>query len=174
MAHINKAINEVRAGEARKMKERGLEPALKNSRWCWLKRPENLTPAQETLLNGLLKMNLKTVKSYILKEDFQNFWLYKSPAWAGKFLDDWCLRTMRSRIDPMKKVAKMLRRHRPLLLNWFVAKGAISSGVVEGLNNKVKLVTRKAYGFKSPRTIKAALYHNLGGLPEPERTHRFC
>ena len=174
MAHINKAINEVRADEARKMKERGLEPVLKNSRWCWLKRPENLTPNQDTLLNGLLKMNLKTVKSYILKEDFQNFWTYKSPAWAGRFLDDWCNGTMRSRIDPIKKVAKMLRRHRPLLLNWFVAKGTISSGVVEGLNNKVKLVTRKAYGFKSPRTIKAALYHNLGGLPEPKLTHRFC
>ena len=68
----------------------------------------------------------------------------------------------------------MLRRHRPILLNWFVAKGTISSGVVEGLNNKDKLVTRKAYGFKSPRTITAALCHNLGGLPEPNRTHEFC
>lgn len=174
MSHFSKAIDEVRAGEARKMKERGLDPILKNSRWCWLKRPENLTTTQGSLLSDLLKMNLKTVKSYILKEDFQNFWDYTSPIWAGRFLDEWCKRAMYSRIDPMKKVAKMLRKHRSLLLNWFIAKGAISSGVVEGLNNKVKLVTRKAYGFKSSRTIKAALYHNLGGLPEPNHAHRFC
>lgn len=174
MSHFSKAIDEVRASEVRKLKERGLDPVLKNSRWCWLKRPENLTPTQGSLLSELVKMNLKTVKSYILKEDFQNFWRYKSPAWAGRFLDEWCKRAMYSRIDPMKKVAKMLRKHRPLLLNWFVAKGTISSGVVEGLNNKVKLVSRKAYGFRSPDTIKAALYHNLGGLPEPNFTHRFC
>lgn len=174
MSHFSKAIDEVRANEARQMKERGLDPILKNSRWCWLKRPENLTTTQGSLLSELVKMNLKTVKSYILKEDFQNFWEYKSPAWAGRFLDEWCKRAMYSRIDPMKKVAKMLRRHRPLLLNWFVAKGTISSGIVEGMNNKVKLVSRKAYGFRSPKTIKAALYHNLGGLPEPNFTHRFC
>ena len=73
----------------------------------------------------------------------------------------------------MKKVAKMLRSHRELLLNWFHAKGEISAGVVEGLNNKVKVTTRKAYGFRSYRAISLALYHNLGGLPEPELTHRF-
>ena len=174
MSHFSKAIDEVRASEARKLRERGLDPILKNSRWCWLKRPENLTTMQGALLSDLVKMNLKTVKSYILKEDFQNFWEYKSPAWAGRFLDNWCKRAMYSRIDPMKKVAKMLRKHRSLLLNWFVAKGTISSGVVEGLNNKVKLISRKAYGFRSARTIKVALYHNLGRLPEPDFTHRFC
>ena len=74
----------------------------------------------------------------------------------------------------MKKVAMMLRNHRELLLNWFHAKGEISAGVVEGMNNKVKVTTRKAYGFRSYRAISLALYHNLGGLPEPEVTHRFC
>jgi len=73
----------------------------------------------------------------------------------------------------MKKVAKMLRNHRELLLNWFHAKGMISSGVVEGLNNKVKVTTRKAYGYRSYKAIRLALYHNLGGLPEPEHAHRF-
>ena len=82
--------------------------------------------------------------------------------------------TMRSRIEPMKKVAKSLRSHRPLILNWFRAKGAISAGIVEGLNNKVKVTTRNAYGFRSFRTAEVALYHALGKLPEPEFTHRFC
>jgi transposase len=81
---------------------------------------------------------------------------------------------LRSRLEPMKKVARTLRNHRPLILNWFRAKGAVSSGAVEGLNNKVKLVTRKSYGFRTPQVAKLALLHNLGRLPEPKRTHRFC
>jgi len=71
-------------------------------------------------------------------------------------------------------VAKMLRRHRHLILNWFRAKGLISSGTVEGLNGKAKLTTRKAYGFRSKEGIAIALFHTLGHLPEPECTHRFC
>lgn len=174
VAKMNKAIDEVRAGEARELKQKGLEPVLKGARWCLLKRPEKLTDKQEVKLADLLRYNLKAVRSYLLKEDFQFFWSYVSPYWAGRFLDRWCTRTMRSRIEPMKKVAKSLRRHRPLLLNWFRAKGAISAGIVEGLNNKVKLTTRKAYGFRSFRTAELALYHALGDLPEPEATHRFC
>ncbi|MBC7533530.1 MAG: transposase [Oligoflexus sp.] len=81
---------------------------------------------------------------------------------------------MLSKIEPMKKVAKMLRNHRELLLNWFHAKGAISFGVVEGLNKKVKVTTRKAYGYRSYKAIRLALYRNLGALPEPEHAHRFC
>lgn len=74
----------------------------------------------------------------------------------------------------MKKVARMLRTHRGLLLNWFRAKGTVSSGAVEGFNNKAKLTTRKAYAFRTFRAIEIALYHSLGALPEPEPTHRFC
>ena len=81
---------------------------------------------------------------------------------------------MRSKIEPMKKVARSLRSHRRLILNWFRARGAISAGIVEGLNNKVKVTTRKAYGFRSFRKAEVALYHALGKLPEPESTHRFC
>lgn len=174
MTHFSKAIDEVRADEARRLKQSGKEPILKGSRWCWLKRPENLSDSQQATLADLVRMNLKTVKSYLLKEDFQNFWEYTYAGAAGKFLDQWCRRTMRSRIEPMKRVAKMLRRHRPLLLNWFHAKGEISAGIVEGLNNKIKVTTRKAYGFRSYKAIRLALYHNLGDLPEPEFTHRFC
>jgi Transposase len=58
------------------------------------------------------------VRAYLLKEDFQQFWNYDSPAWAGKFLDQWCTQTLRSRIGPMKKIALTLRNHRELLLNY--------------------------------------------------------
>ncbi len=73
----------------------------------------------------------------------------------------------------MQKLAKTLRKHETLLLNWFESKG-LSSGVVEGFNNKAKLTMRKAYGFKEYETLEIALYLQLGNLPEPETTHRFC
>ena len=73
----------------------------------------------------------------------------------------------------MKKVARTLRRHRELILNWFRAKGAISAGTVEGMNNTVKLTTRKSYGFRTCEAIETALDHNLGRLPEPDFPNRF-
>jgi transposase len=176
MAKMNKAIDEVRAQEARAMKAKGLEPVLRNSRWSLLKRPENLTPTQKVKLSDLVRYNLKTVRSYLLKEDFQSFWEYRSVGWAVGFLDEWCARVLRSRLEPMKKVARMLRSHRMLLLNWFRAKGELSSGAVEGMNNKLKVVTRRAYGFRTFRATEIALYHSLGKLPDPQdsATHRFC
>src|SRR6185369_5570349 len=141
---------------------------------CVLKRPEDLTEKQTVKLSELLKYNLRTVRAYLLREDFQRLWEYRSAWWAGKFLDEWTGRVMRSRLEPMEKVARTLRNHRPLILNWFRARGEVSSGAVEGLNNKVKLVTRKSYGFRTPGVARLALLHNLGRLPEPKHTHRYC
>jgi transposase len=178
MRNMNVAIDEVRRTEIAKMKQDGHEPILTNARWCLLKRPENLTENQEIKLQELLdynlRHNLKSVRAHLLRELFQQFWGYVSPAWAGKFLDAWCTKAMRSKLEPMKKMAKSLRRHRHLILNWFRAKGTISAGVVEGLNGKVKLTTRKAFGFRTAKCIRIALFHVLGRLPEPEFTHRFC
>ena len=167
-------IDEVRADEARELRRDGYEPVLKKSRWCLLKRPENMTTTQGMKLAQLLRYNLKTVRSYLLKEDLQLLWEYVTPMGAHGFLTDWCRRALHSRIEPIKKVAKTLRNHHDLILNWFRAEGQISSGIVEGFNNKVKLTTRKAYGFRSFETIEIALYHALGDLPEPDSTHRFC
>ena len=173
VARINKAIDEVRAEEHRQMKKDGHEAVLKKSRWCLLKRKENLTEKQEVRLSQLLKYNLRSVRAYLLKEDFHGLWEYVSPAWAGRFIDRWCTRVMRSRIEPLKREAKTIRKHKGLILNWFKAKKAFSCGVVEGLNNKVKLTIRKSYGFKSFTCTETALYHVLGDLPEPDLTHRF-
>jgi transposase len=74
----------------------------------------------------------------------------------------------------MKKVARMLRKHQSLVLNWFKADGAVSGGMVEGFNLKAKLTMRKAYGFRNVETLQMALYHTLGKLPEPKINHRFC
>jgi transposase len=173
VAKMNEALDDVRAAESHKMAQDGHEPLLKKSRWCILKRKANLTAQQKFRLRDLLRYNLQTVRAYLLKEDFQRFWDYNSPTWAGRYLDFWCQETMRSRIEPMKKIAKTLRAHRELILNYFKAKKQFSSGVVEGLNNKVKVTMRKSYGFRTFRITELALYHALGKLPEPKLTHEF-
>ena len=173
VSHMGKAIDEVRAEEVRTLKRQGKKPVLTRARWILLRRRENLTDSQESRLSELLGYNLKTVRAYILKESFQTFWEYVSPAWAGRFLDSWITRTLRSRLDPMKKVARMLRAHRPLILNWFRAKGQVSSGTVEGFNTKAKLTSRKSYGFRTFKVQEVALYHTLGNLPSPDLTHEF-
>jgi transposase len=174
VAKMNDALDDVRAAEARRLAQDGYEPVLKKTRWCVLKRKANLTTTQRFRLRDLLCYNLKTVRAYLLKEDFQQLWEYDSPTWAAKFLDEWCQQAMRSRIEPVKKVAKTLRGHRELILNYFRAKKQFSSGVVEGLNNKAKLTMRKSYGFRTFNVTEIALYHALAKLPEPETTHRFC
>ena len=173
VAKMNKALDETRAGESRRIASEGGVPVLKKSRWLLLKREENLKTEQRFRLRDLLRYNLKTVRAYLLKEAFQQLWEYNSPAWAGKFLDDWCRQVMRSRIEPMKKIARSLRQHRELILNYFRAQKLLSSGVVEGLNNKAKVTMRKSYGFRTFRCLELALYHSLGKLPEPESTHEF-
>ena len=173
VAKMNLALDDVRAAEARRLVQDGYEPVLKKSRWCLLKRPENLTDNQRVKLRDVLRYNLTSVRAYLLKEAFQSFWEYDSPTWAGKFLDQWTAQVMRSRIEPMKKFARTIRSHRELLLNYFRARKAFSSGVIEGLNNKAKVTMRKAYGFRTFGMMEIALYHALGKLPEPEPTHRF-
>lgn len=174
VARLNKALDEVRAWEHRRMKEEGYEPLLTKSRWLLLKRKENLTEKQEIKLKDLVQYNLRSMRAYLLKEDFQQFWNYVLPVWAGKFMDKWIKKVMLSKIEPMKREAKTIRKHRDLILNYFRAKKAYSSGIVEGLNNKVKLTMRKSYGFRTFKAIEIALYHSLGKLPEPPLfTHRF-
>jgi transposase len=148
----------VRASEARRLEQDGYEPILKHSRWCLLKRPENLTDQQTVKRSELLQYNLQSVRGYLWREDFQRFWEYRSPAWAKKWLPEWCRRAMRSRIAPLKKVARTLRKHEDLLLNWLRAAGTISSGVGEGFNNKAKLTLRKSYGFRTAQGIEIALF----------------
>lgn len=170
---LSKAIDEVRAVETRALVKKGMNVVLKHSRWCLLKNPANLTDNQKVKLKDLLACNLKTIRAYLLKEDFQSFWDYTSATWAGKFLDQWCVQVMRSKLEPMKKVAKTIRSHKTLLLNWFEAKNQISLGAVEGQNNKAKVVIRKSYGFKTPEVLQITLYHKLGKLPVHELAHKY-
>lgn len=173
VANLSKALDEVRAEEARKLKAEGWE-VLKKTRWLLLRRRKRLTGKQRYKLRQILQWDLRTVRAYILVEGLQALWDYRSPTHADRFLDAWCRRAMGSRLEPIKRVARSLRQHRELILNWFRARKQYNNGIVEGLNLNVKLRFRQAYGYRQFETVKTALYHQLGYLPEPEITHRFA
>src|SRR5512139_1637708 len=172
--HLNQAVDQVRRAESGRLRGRPMADKLKRMRWKLLRRGSRVRGQAKHRLYGLLRSKLATGRAWMLKETFQDFWRYRALSWAAAFLDVWCTRALRSRLEPMKKVARMLRTHQELLLNWFRAKGEISAGAVEGLNNKIRVVTRRAYGFRTFDAMEIALYHTLGRLPEPESTHRFC
>jgi transposase len=173
--HLNAAVDQVRRSESGRMREHGAGQKLKGMRWQLLRRGSRVRGRAKQRLCGLLRANLATGRAWMLKETFRDFWRYRSLYWARAFLSVWTERALRSRLEPMKKVARMLRAHEELLMNWFRAKGEISAGAVEGLNNKIRVVTRRSYGFRTYDAMEIALYHTLGRLPEPESTsHRFC
>jgi len=171
---LGKAIDKIRAAEVKRLAAEGYdEEVLKHTKYCFLKKEGNLTEKQKTKLGDVLQYDLKSVRAYLLKESFQLFWNYNSPYWAEWYPNKWCARAMRSRLEPIKDFVRTLRRHQPLIMNWFKAQKQYSSGIVEGLNRKINLVTRKSYGFRSYEVLKIALFLTMGELPEPEFTNRF-
>lgn len=173
VGNLNKKLDEIRRAEAKKLKDDGYENVLKKLKYCFLKRVENLTENQRTSMDDVMQYDLKSVRAYLLKESFQLLWEYKSTYWARWFFKKWCNRAMRSKLEPIKKFVKSIRKHEDLIMNWFDTKKEHSSGAVEGLNRKINLITRKSYGFKSFEVMKIALFHTMGGLPEPKFTHKF-
>jgi transposase len=176
-SHLNQALDQVRRAESGRLRASASAQAahLKDMRWKLLRRHSRVRGRARVQLGRLLRSKLETAQAWALKDLFEHFWTYRSVRHAGDFLDYWTWRALRSRMEPMKKVARMLRSHQELLLNWFRARGEISSAAVEGLNNKIRVVTRRSYGFRTYEAMEIALYHTLGRLPEPnEFTHRFC
>jgi transposase len=173
MKKFNEALDEIRHDATHQLQPMVNDPVLRKARWCFLKRPENLTNRQTTSLRDILKHNLETVRAWLSREDFQRFCEYSSPAWAGKFLDEWTDRSMQTRLQPLMSVAEILRCHKSLLLNWFPARREFSAGCVDGMNGKAKLTMKKAYGFKSYNVAEVALRHTPRKLPPPQVTHRF-
>lgn len=177
VAHLNTAVDEVRRGEVsalHKSAEAAKGRRLKKMRFTLLKKGSRVRGKARERLQALLRSKLGTARAWMLKEGFMHFFDYRSVTWAMEFLDAWVTRALRSRLEPMRRVARMLRRHRELLGNYFRARKQYSSGVVEGLNLKCNLVKRRAYGLRTFKALETAFYHNLGMLPEPYLTHRFC
>lgn len=171
VAKMNKALDEVRAAESRRVSRDGFQP-LKKSRWCLLKRKENLTAQQKIRLRDLLRYNLQTVRLppqrrlpavlgipvAHLGRNVPGLLVLADHAIANRADEEDCPQFAQTpRSDP-----QLLQGEKEF-----------SSGVVEGLNNKAKVTMRRSYGFRTFRVLELALYHSLGKLPEPEITHEF-
>ena len=122
VSNVNNAIDDVRTAEAKEMARKGFAPVLKKTRWCFLKRRRNLTPKQRDRLRDVLRYSLKTVRAYLLAESLNGLWRYTHAEHARWYLLRWCTRALRSRIEPMKRFARSLRKHAPLVVNYFVAR----------------------------------------------------
>lgn len=160
--HLNRALDEIRREEVRRLKwDETVD--LKKTRYILLKNPWNLNPKEKRRLSHLVKLNLRVVRGYLLKESFQKFWDYISSGWAEKHLKHWLWWASHSRLEPMKEFARMIRRHLDGILAW--TKLRVSNGALEGMNNKVKLVSHRAFGFRNVDNYIANIFHHCADLP---------
>lgn len=164
---MSKAIDETRRKEVRALRTSGRHVLLTKTRGLLLKRPKNLTRKERGRLRERVSITLRSVQAYLLKEQLQQFWRYRSVTSATRLLDGWIRLATRSRIDPLKKFARTLRQHRTELRNWFIARRKFAAGATEGLGGKARITTRRAYGFRTFDHAQIGLYHALGNLPEP-------
>jgi transposase len=167
--HLNEAVDTVRRGEQARLSDKAARKEAKGGRFLLLTRGTKVRGKARDKLKAVL-----TSRAWELKVSFRRFWQYRSPSWAAAYLTEWTSRAMRSRIAPMKKVAKMLRKHEDLLLNYFRAKRQYTNAMVEGMNHKARVSLARSFGHRSFDVLKLVLYHNLGDLPEPPCSHKFC
>ncbi len=162
--HATAAVDTVRRQMWRQLAE-AERPDFKRTRFLWLKNPENLARKERTRLSGLLRLNAPIVKAYLLKEDLRRFWEYRYSAWAEGHLRQWLWRASHSRLAPMKELAKMIRSHLDGILAW--TRLRVTNGALEGMNNKVKAISHRAFGFRTTWTYIANIYHCCAELPLP-------
>lgn len=170
---LNQAVDKVRRLDMAAMKGRRQAQRIKGLRWTILRRFSRVRGRARQALTRMMGARLATGRAWQLKEAFLHFWSYRSTRCAHEFLRAWVSRAKRSRMRPMRKCAETLQRHEPMLLNWIQARDEIMTGAVEGMNNKCRVITRRAYGYRSFSVLQVMLYHTLGKLPLPELTHRF-
>jgi transposase len=162
--HLQEAVEEVRRSEMRRLVGRE-KATFKSTRWLLLKNPWNLTGEQKERLSTLVRWNTPIVRAYYLKESFQLFWEYRQPKRAQDYLRKWMSSAMRSRLEPFKKFVRMLRSHLDGILPW--TKLRLSNGAVEGMNNKIKSISHRSFGFRSAQYFITAIYHCCARLPLP-------
>jgi len=162
--HLHEAVEEVRRSEMRRLSSKE-KVVFKRSRWLLLKNPWNLTGDQKDRLSTMVRWNTPIVRAYYLKESFQLFWDYRQPASAKAHLEKWMRSAMGSRLEPFKKFVRTLRSHLDGILSW--TKQRVSNGAVEGMNNKIKSISHRSFGFRSAKNFIAAIYHCCARLPLP-------
>jgi transposase len=162
--HLSDAVDAARRELWRQLTSKE-KVEVKGTRWLLLKNPWNLTNDQKERLSTLVRWNLPLVRAWYLKESFQLFWGHKQPWRAKQHLLKWIHSAMRSRLEPFKRFARMLRSHLDGVLAW--TRTRLSNGAVEGMNNKIKSISHRSFGFRSAVNFIAAIYHCCARLPLP-------
>lgn len=160
--HLNRAVDDVRRETWRQLQGTD-KVAFKQTRWLWLKNPWNLKPEERRRLSALCRTNQPIVRAYYLKEAFQRFWDYRSEGWARPYLGQWIWWASHSRLQPFQRYARLIREDIDGVLAW--TRLWISNSALEGMNNKVQVISHRAYGFRLSTTYMAAIWHSCGDLP---------
>jgi transposase len=161
---LGEAIDTVRRAEAKEHKE-----LLKNTRYLWLKRPDNLTEKQLDWLDELLLQPLDTVRAYEQALKFDDFYELRDPASAEEYLRRWVTEARATGLEPLEQFADMLEAHWPGVIRWHHTR--VSNGLLEGLNSLIQAAKRRARGYRSARNYKTMIYLVAGKLhPGPQLT----
>lgn len=158
---FGEVISKLRNSEYQKAKDAKSREILKGTKWLLLKNKRNLKLEKKKQLKELLELNENLSKVYILKEDLKHIWDYKNTACAKKSLDRWIQMAEESEIRGIKAFIKMLRKHESGILSH--CKHPISNGKIEGTNNKIKTLKRKAYGFHDTEYFKLKILQACQG-----------
>ena len=161
MQHVTKAVDQVRREEQWELHRLG-NRALHKTRFLWLYSDENLPDEHRTRLDELITLNLKVGRAWAIKESLRALWEYRSPGWARRFFKQWHVWAVRSKLPPIRRVAKMLRDRLAHIVTF--CKHRITQAVAEGLNSKIMAIKRYACGFRNHRHFEIAIYFHCGGL----------
>ncbi len=159
--YLGDAVDKVRRQEHKALMAQGYED-LKGSKYDWLYNPANMSRKQQTRFKVLRDSTLKTARAWAIKEVAMSLWHYVSKTWARKGWQQWLNWAVRSRLDPIKKVAKTIKEHLWGILNAIVLK--VSNGPAEGLNSRIKMIKVRSRGFRNKERFANAIYFHLGGL----------
>jgi len=159
--YMNEAVNAVRQDEHRRLQAQG-DDTLKNTRTLWLYGMENVPGQHAQRFAAVKELNLQTARAWAIKEVFRSFWLCDHVQQAEKYFAKWYGWAIRSRLAPIKKVARMCQSHLANILTFFVHR--LTNGPIEGLNNKIQGLIKKAYGYRNKARFKTDIFFHLGGL----------
>jgi len=159
--HLNDAVDSVRRAENKALGKLG-DNRLKGSRYYWLTNEENLDKERAEQFAMLKKSDLKVARAWAIKEMFRDFWDYRYAGWAERHFGRWYAWAIRSRLEPIKKKARMIKSHLPNILTYF--KHRISNAVAEGLNSKIQTIKANARGYRSFEGFRNSILFYCGGL----------
>lgn len=162
MREMTRAVDTVRKQEHRAFLKAGEVSPLTRTKYLWLRSEEHQTTEQAEALALLHTHGLHVSRAWAIKESLRALWTYRQRAAVARFFDRWYAWAIRSRLEPVKRVARTIKRHLDGVLRY--VQHPITNGVAEGLNSKIMSVKRKAGGFRNPDHFTIAIYFHCGGL----------